>query len=215
MHFHNFTAEPEDQWEHTEKIMTQIIAGPHQAMLCLAKDATVERAIQVLRRRTGITGKWEGRVTTEGDIKKCQPRVIELTAIDVKSPSGLPPASTETRISFGTLEHKGVYHVGNEPAVTLAQAVHETGMDQIWEVDRSFVGSNKAPPTIIARRNEPKPLRQPLPETIESFIADHIEKGRRIASHKIKCKGNESREVQAELISKAFSKPMEISEWFQ
>jgi hypothetical protein len=138
-----------------------------------------------------------------------------LTPIQVTAPPGLPDIVTEARIFFGTLEHKRAYNLTNPPETTLAKAVQELGMDQFWEVDRSFNGTNKAHPTIIATRNEPKPLRQALPETIDSFIADHVEKGRRIASHKIKCKGNESPEFQAELISKAFSKPMEISEWVQ
>jgi hypothetical protein len=191
-HFRSFMPEPEDRIEYTEKIMTKIIAGPHIAMLCLAKDATVERAIEILHRRTGITGKWEGRIASPGDPKKCEPRVIELTPISVQAPPNLADNLTETRIFFGTLEHKGAYDLTNQPSVTLAQAVEKLEMDQFWEYDRSFVGRNKAPPTIIARRNEPKPLIQALPETIESFIADHVEKGRRIASHKIKCKGNES-----------------------
>jgi hypothetical protein len=86
-------------------------------------------------------------------------------------------------------------------------------MDEFWVLDRSFKGSNKAPPTIIAKRNEPKPTRQALPTTIECFVADHVEKGRQVNQRKIKCKGGETPDKQAELVSKAFSKPMEISDW--
>jgi hypothetical protein len=209
--FHGTDPEPEDSGEYIEKIMTQIIAGPHQVILCLAKNASIERAIEVLHRRTGITGKWEGRVTTEGGMKKGTPRVIELTPIEVRGPPGLPQAMSETRIFFGTLEHKGAYYIGNEPGETLTQAIRELRMDEFWELDRSFKGSNKAPPTIIAKRNEPKPMCQVLPTTIECFVADHVEKERQVNQHKIKSKGGETPDKQAESISKAFSKPMEIS----
>jgi hypothetical protein len=46
-------------------------------------------------------------------------------------------------------------------------------------------------------------------------VADHVEKGARINVHKIKCKGGESTAEQISLITKAFTKPMGISEWQQ
>jgi hypothetical protein len=82
-------------------------------MLCLAKDASIERVIELLRRRTGITDQWEGRVETEGDIKKkLSPRVIQLAPINVTSPPNLPPEITEARVFFGTLERKGSCQAG-------------------------------------------------------------------------------------------------------
>jgi hypothetical protein len=94
----------------------------------------------------------------------------------------------------------------------LEHFAREAKMDQFWEVDRSWPGSSKAPPTVVAKRNEPKPMRQALPNTIDSFIADHVEKGRQLNQHRIKCKEGESPDEQAALVSKAFTKPMEISE---
>jgi hypothetical protein len=95
----------------------------------------------------------------------------------------------------------------------MAHFVREMKLDEFWEVDRSWCGSNRAPPTAAAKRNEPKPLRKALPATVEDFVADHIEKGRHVNQHRIKCKGGESPEEQAILVSKAFIKPMEINEW--
>jgi hypothetical protein len=109
VHFHNYDPEPEDRWEHTPKIMTRIKAGPHVVMPCLAKDASIERVIEVLRRRTGITGQWEGRVESEGDAKKEIPRVIELAPIKVTSPQNLPPEITEARVFFETLRTGGKF----------------------------------------------------------------------------------------------------------
>jgi hypothetical protein len=95
----------------------------------------------------------------------------------------------------------------------LDAAVRELKLDQFWDVDRSIAGSDKCSPTIIAKRNEQKPFRLSLPNTITSFIAEHVEKGTRINQHKIKCRGGEDPNVQAKLVPKAFTKPMEISEW--
>jgi hypothetical protein len=86
-------------------------------------------------------------------------------------------------------------------------------LDEFWEVDRSWAGTNKAPPTIVAKRNEPKPVRQALPTTIDFFTADQVEKGRQVNQHRVKCKGGESPDERAMLVSKAFTRPMEISEW--
>jgi hypothetical protein len=170
-----FDAEPEDREEYVEKIMTQIKAGPHLVTLCLAKDASMERVIEVLRRRTGISGQWQGRVEQEGDATKSIPRMIELAPINVTAPPNLPGAMTEARVFFGTLERKGSCSADLSDDAMLAHFAREAKMDQFWEVDRSWPGSNKAPPTVVAKRNEPKPMRQALPNTIDFFIAHHVE----------------------------------------
>jgi hypothetical protein len=86
-------------------------------------------------------------------------------------------------------------------------------MDEFWVTDKSFPGTDKNPPTIVAKWIGEKPIRQPLPDTITSFIAVHVEKGIQINQHVIKCKEGESPEDQAVLVSHALAKPMEISCW--
>jgi ribonuclease HI len=46
-----------------------------------------------------------------------------------------------------------------------------------------------------------------------SFVADHVENGAFVNQHVIQCKGGESPDQQAHLVSAAFSSPMKISEW--
>jgi hypothetical protein len=65
------------------------------------------RIVEVLRRRTGITGKWEGRIESEGDIKRNMPRVVELIPISVTASKNLPAELIEAKVFFGTLERKG------------------------------------------------------------------------------------------------------------
>jgi hypothetical protein len=86
-------------------------------------------------------------------------------------------------------------------------------MDDRWQVDRSFKGTAKSPPTVIAKRVEPIEFRQPLPDGLDYFIADHVENGQFVNHHRIKCRGGESPDDQAMLVSQAFTKPMKISEW--
>jgi hypothetical protein len=47
------------------------------------------------------------------------------------------------------------------------------------------------------------------------LFIDHTEGGRHVNQHRVKCKGGETPEEQAVLVSNAFTKPMEISEWVE
>jgi hypothetical protein len=120
---------------------------------------------------------------------------------------------TETRIFFGTLEYKALYEaiVSTEQAIVQARKSLKLGDDWVWE--RSIAESKKTPRTVIAKWNREKPIRQALPPGITSFIATHVESGKKVGTLRIKCKGNETPDQQVELVTKAFTKPMEISEW--
>jgi hypothetical protein len=63
------------------KLIHQIAAGPHNVVLMLRKDATPERILEVLYRRTGISGKWQVVITDEGDAKKGTPRKVLLVPL--------------------------------------------------------------------------------------------------------------------------------------
>jgi hypothetical protein len=104
VHFSCFDTEPEYKHEYLPKVMHEVHAGPHLIRLLLPVDAPMEKVIEVMGRRTGITGRWEGRVLSEADEKMGKPRVIKLKPKeDVKSPAGLPPEISEARVFFGTL----------------------------------------------------------------------------------------------------------------
>jgi hypothetical protein len=53
-----------------------VMANPHKVTLCIPKDATVERVIEVFKKRTGIAGRWEGRVTSD-----LAPRVVGIAPV--------------------------------------------------------------------------------------------------------------------------------------
>jgi hypothetical protein len=181
----------------------------------LHKDASIERITEVLRRRTGITGEWTGRITSEGDIKANKPRWFELTPIRVTAPKDLPEEMIEARVFFGTLERKGTCPRDATPDQVLTQFAREANLDDRWSVDRAFDGTAKSPPIIVGKRSELREFRQALPDGVTFFIADHYEAGRCVNQHRIKCKGGESPEEQAVSVSNAFTKPMKITEWVE
>jgi hypothetical protein len=74
VHYADWRPEPEDRYK--ERVITVIIAQPHQVTLCLPKDATVQRIIEVFKKRTGRDGTWEGRITSEQT-----PRIVELVPV--------------------------------------------------------------------------------------------------------------------------------------
>jgi hypothetical protein len=86
-------------------------------------------------------------------------------------------------------------------------------MDDKWVVDRSFKGTEKSPPIVVAKRNDPPEPRQSLPAAITIFVADHIEGGKFVNQHRIKCNGEETPDQRALLVSQAFGSPMKITEW--
>jgi hypothetical protein len=139
----------------------------------------------VFQRRTGLDGKWEGRITSDR-----VPRVIELAAVRAPSvPSGPPQSLSETRILFGTLEHKGVFNYTFSPEERLAEAQQRLKPDKDWLIDKVIPESPKTALTIVAKWVDKNPLRQALPDGITSHIATHVEKGIRINEHRIKYKG--------------------------
>jgi hypothetical protein len=101
------------------------------------------------------------------------------------------------------------------PEQAMLQFAREANLDDRWVVDRSFVGSDKPPPIVVAKRFELREFRRALPDGVTFFIADHYEDGRYVNQHRIKCKGGESPEEQAVLASNAFTKPMKITEWVE
>jgi hypothetical protein len=89
--------------EFIPKIIHQITAGPHSVALMLHKDASPERILEVLRRRTGITGNRKVTITDEGDIKKGKPGLVFLVPIsNVTAPKNMPVQLIEARVFFGT-----------------------------------------------------------------------------------------------------------------
>jgi hypothetical protein len=114
---------------------------------------------------------------------------------------------------FGTLEHKALFDSVATPEQVFISARDNLKLGSDWVMERSIAESKKAPSMGIVKWVGEKPVRQALPDSITSFIAIHVEKGHKIASQRIKCKGGENPDQQAELVSKSFSKPMEISEW--
>jgi hypothetical protein len=105
--FRSYEPEVEDLADHFPKIIHEINAGPHMVRLMLRQDESIERIIEVLRRRTGITGTWNGTITAEGSIKDGTPRRVALTPVQITAPAGLPEKIQEVRVFFGTLERKG------------------------------------------------------------------------------------------------------------
>jgi hypothetical protein len=215
VNFQSLDPETEDRNEFIPKIIHLIRTSPHTVQLLLRTDASIERIVEVLRLRTGITGKWEGRIESEGDIKRNMPRVVELVPISVTAPKNLPADLIEAKVFFGTLERKGSIARDATPEQTLLHFSQEAGMDDRWQVDRSWVGTTKSPPIVVAKRSELREFRQALPDGVNVFIADHVEGGRHVNQHRIKCKGGESPEEQALLVSNGFTKPMKITEWVE
>jgi hypothetical protein len=119
----------------------------------------------------------------------------------------------ESRVFFGTLERKSSCPPDATPDQVLLHAVREAKMDDRWVVDRTFAETPKTPKTVIAKRIEPVERRQSLPDDIESFVANHVEGGRPVRQHRIRCTGGESPDDQALLVSQAFGSPMKITEW--
>jgi hypothetical protein len=81
-------------------------------------------------------------------------------------------------------------------------------------MDKIIPKTNKNARTIIAKCDGPKPTRQALPESIKEFVAIHMDKGKHIQQHTIKCNGGESPDAQVVLITEAFGRLMDISEWW-
>jgi hypothetical protein len=162
-----------------------------------------------------ITGEWQGKIKDEGDIKANTPRCVELTPINVTAPKDLPAEMIEARVYFGTLERTGTCPRDPTPEQTMLQFAREANLDDRWEVDRSWEGTAKSPPIVVAKRSEVQEFRQALPDGVSFFIADHYEAGRYVNQHRIKCKGGESPEEQAMIVSNAFTKPMKITEWVE
>jgi hypothetical protein len=200
--------------EFIPKIIHQITAGPHYVSLVLRQDASMERILEVLRRRTGITGKWRGTITDEGNTKENKLRRVFLVPVsNVTVPKNMPIQLIEARVFFGTLERKSSCPVDPTPEQTMLQFAREAKMDDRWVVDRDFAGTTKSPPIVVAKRSELKEFRQALPDGLDFFIADHVEAGRHVNYHRIKCTGGKSSDKQAMMVSQAFMKPMKISEW--
>jgi hypothetical protein len=194
--------------EHTERVITVIIASPHKVTLCLPKNATVERIIESFKKRTGIDGTWEGRITSEGI-----PRIVEIVPIVQPTvPYGPSRVMEETHIFFGTLEHKALFDSLTTPKEALAQATRNLKLGDDWLMEKSMNKSKKFPRTVIPKWTGEKPIRQALPTSITSFIATYVEKRRKIASPCVKCEGGESPDRQAELVSRACTKTWEISD---
>jgi hypothetical protein len=196
------------------KLAHQVAAGPHNVTLLLRRDATPERILEVLYRRTGIKGNWRVVVTDEGDVKSGKPRKVLLTPLeDITFPTDLPTELVETRVFFGTFERKSSCPIGATPEQALLQCAREAKMDDSWVLDRSFKGTAKSPPTVIAKRVEKVEIRQALPDGIDVFVADHYESGKYVNQHRITCRGGESPDDQAMLVSQAFKMPMKITAW--
>jgi hypothetical protein len=126
--------------------------------------------------------------------------------------SGPPQELEEVGVFFGTLEHKEAFNISSTPDQRLETARRKERLDDFWVIDKVFPGTPSSSHTIVDKRNEPRPLRQELPEDIDFFIADHAERGPSMNTHRVKCKGGESPAEQIALITKAFCKPMDISE---
>jgi hypothetical protein len=207
IHFSDLRMESGD--EYAERVISIVIAQPHQVTVCLAKNAPIERVIEVLKRRTGLDGVWDDRIASDK-----VPRVVELTPrIAPSVPCGFPQELAEARVFFGTLEHKGVFNCLFSPHQVLEEARSRQKLGKDWVVDKSFAETKKSPKIIVAKWAGDKPTLQAFPDGITSFIASHMEKGIRIGTQRIKCKGGESPDQQAELVTRAFGKPVEISDW--
>jgi hypothetical protein len=217
VHFRSIDEETDDMRAYEDgipKLTHQVAAGPHNVTLLLRHNATPERILEVLYRRTGISGKWQVVITDEGDVKLDRPRkVLLVPQEDITFPKDLPMQLVETRVFFWTLERKSSCPVDASPEQAMLQCAREAKLDDRWLVDRSFKATAKAPPTVIAKRVGMVEFRQPLPDGLEFFVADHVENGEFVNRHRIPCKGGESPDDQAMLVSQAFKKPMKISEW--
>jgi hypothetical protein len=153
-------------------------------------------------------------ITKEGDVKTGQPRQVLLTPLrEITLPAGLPSQLVESRVFFGTLERKSSCPTDATPEQVLLHAAREAKMDGRWVIDRTFEATPKTPKTVIAKRIEPTERGQALPDGIDTFVADHVEKGQFVSQHRIRCKGGESPDDQALLVSQAFRTPMKITEW--
>jgi hypothetical protein len=217
VYFRSFEEENEDMRSYdggTPRLVHHIAAGPHNVMLLLRQDVTPERMLEILYRRTGISGKWNVTIVDAGDVKTLRPRKVLLTPLqEPVIPKDLPLQLIETRVFFGTLERKSSCPLGTPPEQVLLHAMREAKMDDRWVVDRAIAETPKTLPTVIAKRIEPVERRQALPDGIESFVATHVEGGRQVRQHRIRCKGGESPDDQALLVSQAFGTPMKITEW--
>jgi hypothetical protein len=95
---------------------------------------------------------------------------------EIAVPGGIPTEMKEARCFFGTLERKSIVPINATREETLRQLAAEARLDDKWVVDRSFEGTQKSCPIVIARRNEDPEPRQALPIGLKSFVADHVEK---------------------------------------
>jgi hypothetical protein len=167
VHFSDLRAEPGDEFK--ERVITLIVTNPHQVTICLPKNASVERIIEVFKKRTGIDGTWEGRVTSD-----LVPLVVEI--VPVVAPTvrcGQSRALAETRVFFRTLE--ALLDAIITPEEALVQARRNLKLGEEWVLDRSIAQSKKTPRTVIAKWVGEKLIRQPLPDTITSFVATHVD----------------------------------------
>jgi hypothetical protein len=217
--FHSIETEYDDQRTFEDgvpKIRHQIAAGPHNVSLILRKDASPERILEVLRRRTGISGGWKVVITNEGNVKDNTPRqVLLIPMTEIAVPSGIPTEMKEVRVFFGTLERKSIVPINATPEESMRQLAAEAKLDDRWRVERSLEGTYKSPPIVIATRDEEPEPRQALPAGLTFFVADHVEQGRFVNQHRIQCKGEESPDQQASLVSQAFGNRMKITEWVE
>jgi hypothetical protein len=141
--------------EFVPKLTHIITDGPHTVRLMLHKDASMERILEVLRTRTGITGNWEGKITEEGSVKENKPRkvfLVPISNITVTKTSAVE--MTEARVFFGRLERKSTCPRDSTPEQTMLQFAREANMDDRWVVDRAFAGTTKSPPIVVAKRIE-------------------------------------------------------------
>jgi hypothetical protein len=200
------------------KIRHVIAAGPHNVSLILRQNASPDRILEVLFRRTGIQGEWNVKIVDEGDVKKGTPRRALLTPLKAPIvPQNITPTveEGEFRIFFGTIERKITAPINISPEEAMRRAAADAKLDDKLALDRSFPATLKTPPIVITKRIQPVEPRQAFPDTISIAQADHIEGGRPVNYHKIKCKGGESPDEQARLVSQAFNSPMWISEWVE
>jgi hypothetical protein len=148
--FRSIDSEPDDVRLYEDgvpKLVHQIAAGPHNVALMLRQNATPERILEVLYRRTGISGKWQVVITDEGDVKKGRPRqVLLVPQAEITLPKDLPRELIETRVFFGILERKSSCPADAAPEQAMLQCAREAKLDDRWLVDKSFVATAKAPP---------------------------------------------------------------------
>jgi hypothetical protein len=208
VHFTDFRPDP-DSWDDDRRVVTHVVTSPHTVTLLLPKNASVEKVIEVFQRRTGLDGRWEGRIASDK-----VPRVVEIRAVIAPSaPAGEPRALSEVRVFFGTQGQKDVADDGTPDDEILARTRSALHLDEVWVIDRVIPGAPKNAKTIIAKWDGVKPTRQAVPDGTSEFIAIHVEKEIMVAQHTIRCKGGESPGEDTRVIAEKFGCVMDISDW--